>query len=267
MSNSSCSDFWDALAPHHGAIENSFFDLPSIRRLLGVIRQPVLVVGAGHGLIVAELQNRGFRCDGVDLSPEMIKYAKQRRGLTLVEANARAMPFEPGTYGTVIYATGVIDFMSDEEEIGVILKEGKRIVQASGNIFVAFYKVSRVSESFMETVGLLKDNVMCQRQSLEMYLLNPVQMVAWVAKRADRGYWRATALMLRLSALTTFQEKAMTFRMQKIFRNQATARALLDAAPEKQPYRNAAEIRNLFQRLAIPIKQVQTFSSCYIVQI
>ena len=73
----SCSiEFWNALAPHHEALEDSYFDLASVRQLLPAIQQPVLVVGAGQGLIVGELRNRGFQCDGVDLSPQMINYAK-----------------------------------------------------------------------------------------------------------------------------------------------------------------------------------------------
>lgn len=263
----SSSEFWDLLAPHHGAVENSYLDLPSLRRILDAIHQPVLVVGAGQGLLVAELRNKGFQCDGVDLSPVMIKYAKLRRGLTLVEANARAMPFGEGTYGTVLYATGVVDFIGDEEEIGIILKEGRRIVRPSGKIFIAFYRLSHVLEQFVTRVGLLRNNVLSNRQSLETYLLNPLQMVSWVANRAGISYFRAATIMFRLSLLTTLQEKTITFRMQRIFRNVADAKALINAAAEKQPYRNEVEIRNLFKRLALPLKQVQTFRSCYIVQI
>jgi len=151
------SDYWDALAPHHSSIENNYLDLPSLRRIVHDIHQPVLVVGAGQGLIVAELRKNGFRSDGVDLSSEMIRYAKARRGLTFVEADARAMPFGGGTYETLIYATGVVDFIGDEEQI--------------------------------------------------------------------------------------------------------------NAAPERQPYRNEPEIRNLFKRLAIPMKKLEASGSCYIVQI
>jgi 2-polyprenyl-3-methyl-5-hydroxy-6-metoxy-1,4-benzoquinol methylase len=62
------SDFWDALAAHHSAIEDNYLNLASIRRVLDEIGSPVLVVGAGLGLIVEELQKHGFQCDGVDLS-------------------------------------------------------------------------------------------------------------------------------------------------------------------------------------------------------
>ena len=97
----SASGYWDALAPHHSALENNYFDLPSLRRIVHDVHQPVLVVGAGHGLIVAELRKSGLRSDGIDLSSGMIRYAKTRRGLSLVQADARALPFGEGTYETI----------------------------------------------------------------------------------------------------------------------------------------------------------------------
>jgi hypothetical protein len=45
------------------------------------------------------------------------------------------------------------------------------------------------------------------------------------------------------------------------------ANSLINSAPEKQPYRNEPEVRNLFKRLAIPMKKFETTGSCYIVQI
>ena len=55
------SDFWDALAPHHSVLENSYLDLSSLRRIQHEIRPPVLLVGAGQGLIVAALQAQGLQ--------------------------------------------------------------------------------------------------------------------------------------------------------------------------------------------------------------
>jgi ubiquinone/menaquinone biosynthesis C-methylase UbiE len=263
----STSEFWDALAPYHSSLENSYLDLRSIRRIMNELGEPVLVVGAGQGLIVAEIRKRGLQCDGVDLSPEMIRYAKLRRGISLIHADARAMPFAGQTYGTLIFATGVIDFTGDEPAIQLMLKEAKRIVKDSGKIFVGFYRISSVLESFMTRVGLLSNNRMAFRRSLELYLLNPAQTIAWVTRKAGLSYFGAAALLLHMAALTTIQEKRMTFRMQKIFRNTDVAKALMDAAPEKQPYRNEAEIRSLFKRLAVPIKELRIFPSCYMVRI
>ncbi len=106
MDDARSSNFWDALAPYHSKLENSYLDLPSLRRIVQDIYPPVLVVGAGQGLIVAGLQKKGVQCAGVDLSSEMIRYARIWRGLDLVQADASAMPFGKGSYRTIIYATG-----------------------------------------------------------------------------------------------------------------------------------------------------------------
>jgi hypothetical protein len=264
----SCSpDFWDALAPHLDLIEDNYFDRRSVRLLLKSLQDPVLVVGAGQGLIVAELRNRGFRCDGVDSSPEMIRYASLRRGMTLIQADARALPLAPGTYKTIIYPTGVIDFIADEQAIRAILIEGRRITNGAGTIFTAFYRLRDAQEQFVKRVGLLANHQVRHRESLEVYQLNPREMVAWVARRAGVSRLRAIAILLWMSVRCRPRELRMTFRMQRVFRDAAVAQALIDSAPLQQPYRNAAEIRNLFQRLAIPIQQFLQSPSCFIVKV
>lgn len=259
--------FWDTLSPHHAAIEDNYLDIRSVRRIVHELHEPVLVVGAGQGLILGELRKQGLQCDGVDFSPEMIRYAKSRRGLNLFEADAREMPFTDGSYGTLLYATGVIDFICDEQLIAAILKEGRRIAQPSRSLFVAFYRVSPASEEFLKTTGLLKNHVLSQRECLRMNRLTPAQMVAWVANRTGRGYLATAGMLLRLTARCSLKEKRLTFAMQKFFRNMQDPEALINTASETVPYRNEAEIRNLFTRLAIPIKQFQTFISCFMVRI
>lgn len=263
-----CSpEFWDALAPYHALIEDNYFDLRSVRLLMDSLQEPVLIVGGGQGLIVAELRNRGVRCDGIDSSPEMIRYASLRRGVNLIKADAKAMPFTPGTYKAIIYATGVIDFIADEQTIGAILNEGRRIANGSGRIFVAFYRLNKAQEQFMKRVGLLANHQVSNRQSLEIYRLKPHEMVGWVAQRAGVSPLRAVGILLGMTARCWARDIRTTFRMQRIFRDPEVARALHNAAPERQPYRNATEIRNLFQRLGIPIKGLQLFQSCHIVEL
>jgi len=262
-----CPDFWNALAQFHAEVEDSNFDLVSVRRLLPEIESPVLVVGAGQGLIVAELRKHGYECEGVDLSPEMIRQAKLRRGLALVQADAKAMPFPAASYATVIYATGVVDFTSDEDAIRAMLTEGRRVVSESGKVFIAFYKSSAVQENFLAKVGLLCGTKLAFRQSLEVYLLNPARMVGWVAKRASLGRFRATLELLRVAMGCTIQETRITFKMQRVVRKFADPHSLIDAAPETLPYRNKSEIENLFKRLGFPVKQLSAFASCWVVRI
>jgi len=259
--------FWDVLAAHHEAIEDNFLDLASLRRIIGEVRSPVLVVGAGQGLLVAELQSKGFQCDGVDFSAEMIRYARSRRRIGLIQADATALPLGDATYESVIYATGVIDFNSDEEAIRSMLSEGRRVVKPGGKIFVAFYRLSPALEDFLTKVRLLSDNVLLHRRSLETYLLEPAQLVQWVMKNAGTGWLGAVALMLRMAAFGTLREKATTLKMQKIFRSMEHPRAFIMAASETQPYRNEAEVRRLFDRLGASIKKLRTLASCWIVQI
>jgi SAM-dependent methyltransferase len=262
-----CPDFWNVLAQFHAEVEDTNFDLASVRRLLPDIESPVLVVGAGQGLIVAELRKRGLECDGVDLSSEMIRQAKLRREISLVQADAKAMPFPAARYETIIYATGVVDFTAEDDDIRVMLSEARRVVKASGKVFVAFYKASAAQETFLEKVGLLVENKLLFRQSLEVYVMNPVQMVVWVATRAGLGRFRAAIELLRVSALCTMQEWRNTLKMKRGFRELGDPRSLINAAPEKLPYRNKSEIENLFKRLGIPTKQLSAFASCWVVRI
>src|SRR6202030_3856304 len=97
-------------------------------------------------------------------------------GIDLIQADGSALPIADGAYGTVIYATGVIDFTGDEPAISAMLRDGRRVARDSAKMFVAFYRQSDASESFMAAVGLLKGNVLALRESLKIYLLNPVQM-------------------------------------------------------------------------------------------
>lgn len=264
---SCCSEFWNVLAQFHAEIEDTNFDLASVRRLLPEIESPVLVVGAGQGLIVDEVRKRGYECDGVDLSSEMIRQAKLRRGITLIQADAKAMPFLAASYQTVIYATGVIDFTADENDIRAMLMEGRRVVKESGKTFVAFYKASAAQEDFLNLVGLTSDHKLAFRESLEIYLMNPVQMVSWVARRAGLGRFRAAMALLRVVGRSTTQERRNTMKMQRVFRMLGDPRSLINAAPEKMPYRNEKEIKNLFKRLGIPVKELRAFSSCTVVRI
>ena len=261
------SRFWDALAEHHAAIEDNFLDRASLRRVMSDVRPPVLVVGAGQGLLVAELRSKGFRCDGVDFSAEMIRHAKSRRSLELIHADATAMQLGDSTYETIIYATGVVDFNSDENAIQRILAEGRRVLRLDGRVFVAFYRLSPALEKFSTRLGLLNDGVLQHRQSLEAYLLTPMQLIRWVRQKAGADWFTSAVLLLRMAALGTLREKLTTLKMQRIVRGMENPQAFILAAPETQPYRNEAAIRQLFGRLRVPLKQLRTLATCWVAQV
>jgi hypothetical protein len=70
-----------------------------------------------------------------------------------------------------------------------------------------------------------------------------------------------------MTLFSTLREKMNALQMKKIFRKMNDASSLIAAAPEKVPYRNEPEIRNLFARLGIPIKQLTSLSTCIIARI
>ena len=72
---------WETWARYLSYVEDSFLNLESIKKLVPFIRSPVLIVGAGQGLLVEELQQQGLAVTGVDYEPRMIEYAEKRRGL------------------------------------------------------------------------------------------------------------------------------------------------------------------------------------------
>ncbi len=261
------ANYWDTLAPHHWRIENNYLDVASVRLILGDVHEPVLVVGAGQGLIVEELRRQGLRCDGIDLSARMMEYARLRRGLTLVRANAAAMPFADGSYETVIVATGVIDFMADAQEIETVLREANRIVSGTGNVFVAFYRFSAAQKRFLTWLGLLREDTLHARSALVLHRLGFRALVAWVAKAAGISAFRAALLCIRTGLESTKQERRVALAMRRVFAQADDPDAFIAAMPEAQPYRDRSAIGRLFDALSMRIEDWQASSSCQLARV
>ena len=261
------SSYWDTLAPHHWRLEDNYLNVSSVRLILGDIRQPVMVVGAGQGLIVEELRRQGLRCDGIDLSAEMMEYARLRRGLTLVRANATAMPFVDGTYETVIVATGVIDFMADVQQIETILREANRIVSETGSVFVAFYRFSAAQQRFLTSLGLLRDDTLHMRSALVLNRLGFGALVAWVAKMAGISTFQAVLLCISTGLKSTQRERAIALAMRRVIAQAGDPDAFIEAAPETQPYRDKPAIGRLLDSLSMRVEDWQASSSCHLVRV
>lgn len=93
-----------------------------------------LDVGCGEGRVTRDLRERGYRVVGVDLSPSMIRAAREAdpEG-EYVEANAAELPFEDGVADLVITFMSLMD-MDDMpgavREMGRVLEPGGRLVAA-----------------------------------------------------------------------------------------------------------------------------------------
>jgi ubiquinone/menaquinone biosynthesis C-methylase UbiE len=260
--------FWETWAPYLSYIEHNHLDLANIKKLSGIITDPVLIVGAGQGLLVDELQKFGHKVDGIDLSPQMVKYAEMRRGLKLIEADARNLPFTSNVYKTTIIATGVVDFLHDEGQIGSIVNEARRVTQDSGNVLVAFVRAHPVAERFAKRVGLITDRgTFKQRKMFELTRLSPWQSLRAFRMESRMGIFRAIREVLILQIFLPRKEKEMSKRLRQVWKVAENPQALIDSAIESLPHRTEADIRALFVRLRLAIDTFVDYGNCSVVQL
>lgn len=260
--------FWNTWAPYLSYIEDNHLDLATIKEFGGIISDPVLIVGAGQGLLVEQLLKSGHKVDGVDLSPEMIKYAQARRGLKLIEADARKLPFADSTYSTTIVATGVVDFMDDEGQIGLAVNEVRRVTQDTGKVLVAFVGAHPAAERFARRIGVITDaGVLHQRRMYELTRLSAWETLKTLRKDHRMGMLRALREVLIFQMLLPRKEKNMAKRLAQMWKLADNPQALIDSAIESLPYRTENDIRALFSRLQLPVDKLSVFGSCSVVQV
>lgn len=260
--------FWETWAPYLSYIEDNHLDLANIEKLGGIISDPVLIVGAGQGLLVEQLQKSGHKVDGVDQSPQMVKYAEMRRGLKLIEADGRNLPFAPNMYNTAIIATGVVDFLHNDDEIGLIVNEARRVTQDSGKVLVAFHRAHPAAERFARRVGLFTDRgTLNQRKMYQLTRLSPWQAFMTFRRDSRMGIFRALREFLILQMFLPRKEKKSAKSLAQMWKVADNPQALIDSAIESLPYRTEDDIRALFARLQLSVDRFFAFGNCSVVQI
>jgi ubiquinone/menaquinone biosynthesis C-methylase UbiE len=245
-------------------------DVEGIQKLAIDVVDPVLVVGAGQGLLVEQLHQKGFKADGVDLAPQMIKYAKERRNIDLIHADARKLPFADGSYKTCIVATGVVDFMGDEKQIASIVDEVQRVTGASGKILLAFYRFHPRVERLMKYIGTITDTQYWQAKRTYRYMnMNPREFFAALREESKVSVLGAICTYIECQMFLPRKEKRSTrnwnLLWKKVRQEKGGADAIIEVTPELLPYRLEPQIRSLFERLGQPIHRVYPYDSCTVV--
>lgn len=260
--------FWEVWSPYWSYIEDNFLDLDSIDKLSSVIKDPAVVIGAGQGILVEQLRKKGLAVDGVDGEPEMVAYARKRRNLDIILANGNKMPIDDNTYQTSIIATGVIDFLDDEEEIRSIVNEAVRVTCDNGSVFVAFFRMPTQGEEFMRNSELLTDESRWRiKRMFEIFRLKPINFLKAVAKEANVSFVSVIFKLVKLQMRTPRKEKEALKRWVEMLKNIDDPEELIESVPESLPYRNEESIRNLFNDIDTPIKEMIQFASCLTVRI
>jgi ubiquinone/menaquinone biosynthesis C-methylase UbiE len=267
--------YWTAWSPYWSYQEDFFLDSESIDKLTVFITNPVLIIGAGQGLLVEQLQKKDFMVDGIDLDPQMISYAQKRRGIDLVQTDASNMPFANNSYKTSIVATGVVDFIDDEEQIKLIIDEALRVTDSSGKVFVAFYKYHPKVEALLKYTGMITDKSLLRFKKLaEITMLsfeNPFQFINTVRKEAKVSYLYAIFVLMKAQLFLPKKEKKESKKLSALWKQAKNEldnpQSLIDCLPELVPYRNEEQIRCLFKKLNFSIKKMYFYDCCTIVQL
>jgi SAM-dependent methyltransferase len=91
-------------------------------------------LGCGSGVFTGLLHRRGFNCTGIDLSPKLIRIAREAHpGIDFQEGDIEHLPFSDGSIDGVVLA-GVLHHLP---ELSKCAAEIKRILRPGGR-FVAF---------------------------------------------------------------------------------------------------------------------------------
>jgi SAM-dependent methyltransferase len=114
------------------------FAIPAVMDLLDP--QPgehILDVGAGQGVLAPFIAKAGADYTGVEISPELLKHARQRHGGQgrFIEGDATNLPvlsgLQPGSFDALVYLLSIQDMeplYNALESAGWALKDGGRIV-------------------------------------------------------------------------------------------------------------------------------------------
>jgi ubiquinone/menaquinone biosynthesis C-methylase UbiE len=267
--------YWTAWSPYWSYQEDFFLDLDAINKLSAFITNPVLVIGAGQGLLVEQLQKNDFTVDGIDSDPQMISYAQKRRGLDLIQAYAENIPFADDSYKTSIIATGVVDFIDDEEQIKSIISEALRVTDNSGKKFVAFYKYTPKVEALLKYTGIITDkNLLRFKKLAEMTMLsfeNPIRFISAIRKETNIGFLRTMLILMRTQLFLPKKEKRESKKLSVLWKRAKNEldnpQSLIDCLPELVPYRNREQISSLFKKFNFSINNMYFYDSCTIVQL
>ena len=268
--------FWDAFSPYMDFLENVLgINLDNLAPIIPLIKSPVLVVGAGQGLLVEELQQRGFDTEGIDLSPQMVEYAEKRRGIRLILANANNMPFENGRFKTSIIATGVIDFLNDPDQIAAILNEVRRVTDAQGEVFVALFGVTPQLEELVRYIGFLSDNRLHPKEALPIFTgsENPVKHIITLIRNDPNKsipglFFRWIRAFISTPRRIITRVKGMWTLRKRMHKGEIPGfENFRDNLPDSLFLRTSEQIRELFTGLNFPAKNVYEFDNCKIARL
>lgn len=143
----------------------------------------VLEAGCGTGGMMRVFAKRGGQVFGVDISHEMLKYAK-RKGM-VIQGDVRYLPFKDSSFDYVS-SLGVIEHFTESEEA---FKEHVRVLRKGGRLFVnvpnrySFYFPLRWLTQKMGFYSLEYSNHFVLKKLIDMGSNSGLSFEDWLVQR------------------------------------------------------------------------------------
>jgi SAM-dependent methyltransferase len=161
---------------------NAWYERPELLRLAGDVRGlRVLDAGCGHGPLLTELWNRGAVVSGFDLSPAMIRLARERLGEDAdlhVADLAAPLPYADDAFDLAVLSLSlhyVEDWAPTLGELRRVLRPGGRILVAIIHPFV--YAVSYQDRDYFALTQYTEDYAFGDAKASMTYWHRPLQDV------------------------------------------------------------------------------------------
>ncbi|MCK4797060.1 MAG: class I SAM-dependent methyltransferase, partial [Spirochaetes bacterium] len=263
-----------AWSPFWEFVENRHLSIFVTEKLLNYISSPVLIIGAGQGLIVEYLRNKGFIVDGIDIEKEMIRMAKKRRSIDIILADAKKLPFKDKSYKTVIIASGIVDYLRDDKQIKQIIDEGLRVTAKHGNLFISFYQITPVLEKIYKKIGVIDSKNQYHMKRIfdidKMSRKNPLTCISPIKKWTNKKllpiflYWTKLGLTLPKELKEERKKTELMFDTAK--KNNIDVNDIYESIPDSLPYREVPEIKKLLKDLGYIYSEINKYNDCIIVK-
>jgi ubiquinone/menaquinone biosynthesis C-methylase UbiE len=163
---------WDRSTSVWADWEHLGTDGSMILPFLPALQSPILVVGAGQGMLMEGLLQAGHEVVGIDSSPEMITAAQQRRQIEIQYGSAEELPFDDESFPTIIIQTGVLTerpyaFMQ------TVMKEGVRVLASEGHLLAGFFFFPATVIGLLQKLGLVNEQMVQSPRYFDLWSAGP----------------------------------------------------------------------------------------------
>ncbi|HOT44624.1 MAG TPA: class I SAM-dependent methyltransferase [Spirochaetota bacterium] len=265
--------WWSTWAPVWDHIEDRHFGTTTTESLMEHIKPDVLVVGAGQGLIVRHLMNKGISATGLDINPNMVKVAKEKYNLDIVEGDAGKLPFSDDSYSTVIISSGVVDYGADEAAIATFINEAKRVCRRGGKVLVAFYKIKERIERIYRKIGVIdSDSNYRMRRIFEINEiaekfppLCAIPIQKWTGKSMARVNFEWLIVGLTQPKEFRTERKWINALFKNAKEKGLDKKVMIDSVPGSIPYRDTAQVKELMDKIREGYSEIQKYDDSSVV--